>query len=216
MDFKKCLFVCLITVLTASAASANVYVAWKASGGFFFNATPSVGILGDGTGNSTLAQLIWSTDNVRDAADLTTANYVTGDDVWLADFTITEDGVANDGSTFDSYAWFGSQTFNDGGAQSSGGYIYARVFQDNSIDDGDWYYAGDIVLADDLDPVGPPADTPQVYEINASGVAGDAIDASSGYSFQVVPEPGTMGLLALGLVTLGGAARRRRKAAVEA
>jgi len=34
------------------------------------------------------------------------------------------------------------------------------------------------------------------------------------FRFQVIPEPGTIAMLALGLVTLGGAAHKRRKAAI--
>ena len=200
-----------VSIAMIASAQANVYVAWTASGGFYGPSDPvdggSDGLLGEGTGNSTIAQLIWSVDAVADVADYSTANYVTGDDVWLATFTITEDGV---GGGFDSWAMFAPQTFDDGGAQVAGGYIYARIFQDDSVDLNDWYYDGAVVAASDLDPVGPPADTPQSYDMNrgAHAFGTDEIDDST-WGGQVVPEPTTWALFALGAVVVG--LRRRKK-----
>lgn len=205
-------------LMFASVANANVFVNWFSSGGFVWDSTPTVGFLGDGTGNSALAQLIWSSDNVIDAVDIGDANYVSGNDTLLTSVVITEDGVAGN---FDEYS---VQTYNpgfdDGGVQPNGGFIYARLFQDNSVGVGDWYYNGSILAASDLNPAAVPAPTAQPYDMTQPGeyshLGADMNAIDGAFSFQVVPEPGTMGLLALGLVTLGGAARRRRKAAVEA
>ncbi len=203
-----------VVVLGTSIASANVFVEWTAQGGFYFDATPSVGILGAGTGNATLAQLLWSPDQVRDGAmEGTTHNLMLGgNDVWLADLTLTE-GVGG----VDQWAWWSPpNVFDDSGAQAGGGYIYARVFQDDTIAANDWFFAGAIVSADNLNPGGSPPDTPQAYEINTDLINGNSIDGTAPVgtaagSFQVapIPEPGSMFLFALGLVTL--AVRRRRR-----
>ena len=90
----------------------------------------------------------------------------------------------------------------------AGGYFYARIFQDDTIDAADWFYNGAIVSASNLDPSKQPPDTAQAYDINRDGVNGDAIDDST-YGMQVVPEPATMALFGLGLAVLG--LRKRRK-----
>ncbi len=207
---KKLSIAVLMLVACAKVVVADVYVSWQAVGGFYWNATPSVGILGSGTGNSTLAQLIWSSDNVAGSANAGTTHYVTGNDVWLADLLITEDGINNDGTTFDSYAWFPSEATTDSGVNPSSGYVYARIFQDNSVDGNDWYYTGNVIAASNLDSSNPLV-TPQPYQLNRGGINGDAIDdATFGAQVVPVPEPGTMAMFALGIATLA-ASRRRRK-----
>ena len=191
-----------------SSANADVYVAWQAAGGFYFSATPGVGILGNATGNSTLAQLMWSVNNVADAATFGATHYASGDDQWLADLIISEDGISNDGVTFDSYALFAPVVFTDSGSKPDGGYIYARIFETATPQINDWYYVGAVVAASDLTSSDPLV-TPQSYELNRD-VNGDIIDGTYGAQVVAVPEPGTMALFALGVATLA-AARRRRK-----
>jgi len=101
---------------------------WTASAGFYWSANPGEGILGDGTGNSTLAQLIWSADNVADYANAYNLHFVSGDDVWLADLIITENGIPGDE---DDYAYFTAPIFDDGGAIGTGRYF--RVREDDTI-----------------------------------------------------------------------------------
>jgi hypothetical protein len=208
--FKKVLMVVAVVAFTVSVAKADLIISWQASGGFYFGLSdPGVGILGDGTGFSTYAQLIFSTDATRDlaVADGGANDYLGGDDILLGDFTITEDGIANDGVQFDSYAWMNSQSYN-GTFQS--GYVYARFFQDSSIDANDYYYATALVATEDRTAIQGP------QSINAnSGFTPNSIDNSSGVlgdSFQVqpVPEPGTLMLIAMGLATVGLSRKRKR------
>lgn len=209
---KRTLLIVAVAAGLCLNAQANVYVAWQAGAGFYYASDPGVGILGSGTGNSCLYQLIWSSDAAADPADYSTTHYVTGNDVWLNDFTVTEDGIDNDGTEFDSYAWFLASeagTYDDGGVNSNGGYIYARVFQDTTVDPNDWYYVGAVEAADNLDPNAAQPPSPQTYDINRDLLNGDPIDDAI-YGAQVVPEPGTMALFALGLLTLAGRRLRRK------
>ena len=183
---KKILAIMVIAISTSTFADVNVN--WLASGGFYFNATPGVGILGSGTGNSTIAQLIYSIDgNVNDAL---IGGGVSGDDALWGSLTITEDGNDNDGTTFDSYALFPVQNYTQ---TYTSGFVYARIFQDNSIDFGDWYYASTPIPLQDIIGSNPA----QTVQLNANTITGDAIDSGLN-THQVIPEPASALLLALG------------------
>lgn len=214
MNRVKVIAVVSLVLAASSLCHANIYVDWGASTGFFWDGSPNVGILGSGTGNSTIAQLIWSEDGIADPASASTTHYVTGDDVWLADITITEDGLDNDatGGGYDSYALFTAPTYNgaDQGVAPDLGNVYARIFQDDVVEVGDWYYVStflDPPLAS-LDPDGEPPPAAQAIGMNRDLTNGDVIDGEFGA--QVVPEPGSMALLLLGAAVVG-VRRRRRK-----
>jgi len=207
---KKFILSCVVLMCFVALSTADVYVAWQATYGFYFTANSSVGILGDGTGNSALAQLIWSPDNIADAATDGALNYTSGNDVWLANTIITEDGIMNDGVTFDSFSYFSAVETSDGGANPDSGYVYARIFQNAAPTAGNWYYVGSIIAASDLNSSDPLV-TAQPYELNRDTLGGgDAIDGAFGAQVVPVPEPGTMALFAIGVATLA-ASRRRRK-----
>ena len=201
-----------IVLMMSTAANADIYVDWSAGSGFFWTADANVGILGSGTGNSTIAQLIWSGDGVADSASASTAHFVTGDDVWLADILITEDGIDNDGDLYDSYALFSAPTFQgpDQGVDPNFGNVYARIFQDDVVEDGDWYYVSafmDPVLKS-LDPSAEPPPSAQELQLNRDLTNGDAIDGA--YGAQVVPEPSSVALLLLGAAVVGVRSRLRK------
>ena len=206
-SMKLLILTAALLVIASTAVQADVYIQWQAAAGFYFTADPASGFLG--AGQSALAQLIWRPNNTglnagTDAA-VVGGNYVSGDDVWLTDFLITE-GV-------DTSEWgdFGAGIFTDGGSQPAGGFVYARIFESDNIVLGTRYYVGPVISANDLDSSDPLV-VPQPYQMNRDLTDGDAIDGAFG--FQVVPEPGTIAMLALGIMTLGGAAHKRRKAAI--
>ena len=184
-------------------ARCDVNIEWVASAGFVWTAGDA-SLLGDASGNSALVQLIWSLDGVADAADSSTANYLTGDDVLLDSFVFTENGTLGDA---DDYAYW-STPENYTAVPDPGGYVYGRIFQDNSVDTDDWYFTGSVDAVTDWNPDKEPLDPAQAYEFNFDTANGDYIDGA--YGGQVVPEPGTWALFALGAVVVG-LHRRRRK-----
>ena len=103
-------------------------------------------------------------------------------------------------------------TTDDGGSTDltgGNGFIYARIFQDSVVQANDYYYYGLLDAVTVKDPVGPPADTPQDY--NMSQNFGDYLDQGATYGQVLpVPEPGTMMLFGLGLATLGFSRKRKR------
>ena len=184
----------------AVASYGEIDVSWRGSSGFFFNANPSVGILGDATGHSTVAQLIYSVDLYADAAGI--GGVTTGDDVVWGTLTITENGTSGD---FDDYAVFSSYESREFVA----GYVYARIFQDSGIGVGDWYFYTPMLSLRDL---AVPPDLSQSLEMNTDMANGNAIDSGPTVA-QVVPEPAAIGLIGLGgIITLTASRIRRRNA----
>jgi hypothetical protein len=180
----------------------TVIVNWSASGGFYFNEDSSVGILGDATGNSTIAQLIYSADENADAALIN--GLASGDDIVWDTITLTEDGIANDDEKFDSFAIFGGSEYTYRQDDFQEGYIYARIFQDSSIDAGDWYY---YTPPTELKNIITPT-PPQSLEMNTDTEYGDPIDFGPTVA-QVVPEPATLLLVGTGGISVWLVHRRK-------
>ncbi len=210
---KKAYVLTLVaSLLLVNVASAQIFVDWVAGSGFYWSATDDPLM---GAGGSVLAQLIWTPDQTYGAADFNDENLASGNDVWLQDFVVNE-ADRTDGE----WGWFGNNPDYDDPGGPTDGYIYARIFESLTPQVGDWYYVGDFTANLNRDSSASPPQPPQSYNMNrdtAGHGLGDPIDDPlSGFNFQVVPEPGTIGLLALGMMTLGGAAHKKRKAAVEA
>lgn len=188
----------------AVSSYGEVQISWDAAAGFFFSTNSGVGILGNGTGKSTVAQLIYSVDLYADAAVVGGAT--TGDDVVWDTVTILEDGIKNDSEQFDSYACFLAYSYH----AFSAGYVYARIFQDSDIGVGDWYFYTPMLALQDLTV---PPDISQTLEMNTDKVNGNAIDSGPTVAQVVVPEPAAIGLIGLGgIITLAAGRIRRRKA----
>jgi len=174
-------------------ASAVIAVDWKALEGFFKSdgVTPLLG--GAGT-QTALAQLIFSTDLIADQANSGTLHYTTGDDQWLADWTV-------DAVTFSTYGEFEAPTYNQAYVA---GYLYVRVFDQGSmsvVSNNMWYYSSPFTNTIDntTDPL-----IPTVFNVSLmTGAFGDTLNV------QVVPEPSTWAFLALGLAALAGRKFRR-------
>lgn len=203
------LAIALTLSLGATVANANLFVNWAAGSGFYYdNGDP---LLHPDDRPMVLAQLIWTPTATPNSAMADVDDYVSGGDVWLADYWITYAGNGEWGEFLNAP--------NVSSSEVSGGYIYARVFTSDSPTEGTWYYRGPTIANANIDSSITPTPTPQSYDVNrdwdpiggdGAGL-GDIVDAGP-YAFQVVPvpEPGTIALLALGAVTLA-ASRRRRK-----
>jgi hypothetical protein len=185
-----------LMLMAAGVAQANVFIGWTATGGFVWSG--GSGILAGG--GSTIAQLLWSPDNVVSPAGL--GGTATEGESVLMELTLTE-GVGG----IDEWAWWTVDVVvDDGGANPAGGYVYGRIFQDDTVELDDYVYNGPVIAASDLNPSAIPPPTAQSYNMNRNTTLGDDIDGA--YASQVVPEPATLSLLALGAMVIG--LRRRR------
>ena len=180
----------ILWVIVASVSFGYLMVAWSANEGFYFPGNPSQGILTNG--ESTIAQLIFSVDAVADPVDINNSagGYVSGDDVLLAEITLTS------GSNCDEWAYFGAQNYT--GAYSAG-YIFGRIFEDNTPAIGERYFNGPIETAEDRSP----PQSPQSYDFNSGPDFGDDLD-------QVIPIPEPLSAALYGLGTLLILHRRRK------
>lgn len=196
-------------------AQGEISISWTTPNGMVPNASVTGGTVDEGIGildpsinplGQVYAQLIFSTDNVADRASVGAG--LTGDDTLLANAIVGRTGEAgndiDDGGTAGTF--YGSflagaptvlEPFNPG-------FIFARVFEtvQGNVGPGTWYYDGPVVAAVDVGRLDPP----QLYGANADGLPGGFGDE---LNLQVIPEPGTFGLLALGMLSL--AFRRRSK-----
>jgi len=193
--------VSLVLALTADAATYVTVGQWRSRGGFYMT-DPMVGLLSPG--QSALAQLIFSPDGTADGAYASTSHNLdlSGNDVWLADYT-----VAYSAGDF-GYALFNAPEYFATSSPGTG-YIYARIFQDTAADVLDKYYAGPLVSVSSYAYDSANPKPPTVYDINTDNVNGNALDQT--VMAQVIPEPGTLALLGLGVLTLIGRRIRGRK-----
>ena len=193
----------MMVIGSVVASYGAITIDWSASAGFYFNADPSVGILGVGTGNSTYAQLMYSADGVQDAGSVVAGQGIktdgngTGDDIYWTRLTITENG-----SLYSDFASFIAQ--ENRGLVS--GYAYALIFQDNNVQGGDWYYYTPMITLANT----PEGNAGQSIEMNTDLTDGNAINSGSTVA-QVIPEPATM--LLFGIGGLGAWLLRRRQQA---
>jgi hypothetical protein len=191
--------------VAATITQANLLIAWQATSGFYFPGTPDTGILN--MGESTIAQLIFSADAAAGRADPgnVVGQYVSGNDSVLQQIT-----VSNTGGLYEDYAYFGSQNY-DGVFQS--GYVFCRVFEDNTPLVGEWVFDSVPVETQDLAAPQPP----QTIEMNADLISGDpmtygpAETVAMGYKMgSVIPEPTSLALCGIGVLTLVVRKLRRR------
>lgn len=195
---KKLLVMLLMGLVATSFGVVNVN--WNSTYGYFYGAAdPGVGILGpEGSGKSTVAQLVYcGVNGIADGVGV--GGVTTGDDVVWGSFTITE--IGDEANTFSTYAHFASNIQNYQQAFVSGN-VYARIFQDNAIGAGDWYFSSPILALSDITGNNLP------QEIELAGSAMQSINVGAGTA-QVVPEPATF--LLFGIGGMGAWLLRRNK-----
>lgn len=211
---KKALSSALLGILFSVGATvgarAEINLAWVAGSGFYADPSLTGGSFDEATGilnpsvnslQQIYAQLIFSADGVIDAP--LPGGVTTGDDIVLSDGVVAQSGGSiTAGSEYGD--WGSAPSILD---DYEAGNVYVRVFgtgaTDGSVQQGTFYYDGALAAVLDLDPTLAP----QVYQTNqdlAPSVFGGDI-----LSLVVVPEPGTMSLVLIGMC---GLAFRRRRA----
>lgn len=196
---KKILFT-LIMLSGMSAANAALYVSYSDLSGVTMNdgVTPILDASVDAS-QIALVQLIWTSDGVQDLA--TIGGGVSGANEILDQQNISAALLGND------YA--ANFAFLVGPSPDRVGSLYVRIFQGGTsvgnVDVGDWYYTGI------LNPVVVNPGPPSVADDVNLGPLGAGTGDFGTYSLnqQVVPEPTTLALAALGV--LGLVARRFRR-----
>ena len=205
MKFKT-LAVMAAAAMVAGSASAGVNVNWYVTYGVYPNGSPDVvsgtpgsGLLGSNGTGSTILQLVYAgLDGIIDAVDPNNAGngYAGGDDV------VWETRVAVDGANYDEWVVAGTtpNPFTD--PTFTAGFVYARVFQDQTPIAGEYYYDTATVAINNL--ATDPAFAQSLYIGDSAGGFGVELDT------QIVPEPSAVILAGLGALML--AVRRRRQA----
>ncbi len=166
------------TALTATFENASngfVYIEWSALGGFYFSADPNTGILGPvSSGKSTVAQLMYSPDAVKDNILSGSRAGAANDVVWDT-ITITENGIPD---SYSDWAVFATSTTRGW----TNGYVYALIFQDNNMQPGDWYFSTPLLALQKISGLMDP----QYIEMNTDLALGDPIDGA--YGSQVIAQ----------------------------
>ena len=153
-----------LTAACADASNGVVSVGWGAGAGFYFSADGSPVLGPTGSGKSTIVQLMYSPDDVKDDI-LPSGIGMVNDVVWDA-ITITENG---DGVT----EWAQMLSRVSTVRTWTTGYVYAVTFQKSDVQPGDWYFFSSPMLALEKKQVG---DAAQDLEMNTDTVNGDPID----------------------------------------
>jgi len=200
---KQIVAVTAVSLGTAVASHAVIDVSWAAASGFYPNGAVNdfSGLLDAAPGNQVLVQLIGTTDMTADAG--LTGSTPTGDDFVLTSFIL---GLPGDGTAGvqagSNYADFSAPNYQ---AAFVAGNFFGRIFTSAAPAPGDYHYDGPVVAFRDIAPLG----TPQGYNLNIDGLDPGTFPFGGDIpTIPIVPEPGTLGLLAMGM--LGLAARRRR------
>jgi len=199
---KKILSLMLVLMANCSL-QAGTSVDWYDGAGFYphgaadvTSATPGTGIAAS---QAVIWQLIWAGgNNAIDIVDTgnSAGGYVYNDDVVLA----TRNVPANDPTYTEwVYGTAGQFSLFQSGTTYAG-VFYQRVLSSTTPSVGDWYYNSPTLAAVNW----TSGDPDQVFDGNSNpSLGGDAMNV------QIVPEPSSMALLAIGLGVV--ALRRMRR-----
>lgn len=174
----------MVLLTLAFNARGEVNVDWFGSLGWYWGTDVNAALLTSaGSGKSTIAQLVYSSDAVADFA--LTGGLASSNDVVLAQLTITAGN---------KWGYFGLQNFTTN--THAAGYVYARIFQDNSIAVDDfYYYTTPIALLTNI----APGDAAQNIQMNTDLTYGNSINVGSNVAqVQAIPEPTTHMLFIIG------------------
>ena len=167
--------------LTASCVDVSNGVAsvpWGCSG-FIYQLNPDfASLLGPtGSGKSTIAQLMYSPDDIKDSI-LPNGAGAENDVVWDT-ITLTENG-----DELTEWGIFSANTVRAG----MNGYVYALIFQDNDVQPGDFYVAGPLVPLVDgapnvafVDVCVDPGNGDDINGVNSAQV----IEGNAGYTLTI-------------------------------
>lgn len=186
-----------VTGLALTAESA-IFVRWEAATGFY-DENDNLGILEPLTGQSALAQLIFTPVAAYSSAAGAIGGGVDAGFTIIDTFIITDAGP-NEYATFVDSINIPFQT----------GFIYARVFDGGSgnnpanIVNGSWFYQSAIIATVDNLSLNPT-----VFDIQGNNPTVNNSSFGGDFLFVQVPEPSTMAFLGIGGMIL---ALRRRKA----
>jgi hypothetical protein len=211
---RKLVAAMAVVALLAGGASAdltgNIFVNWTSDGFIYeFGGLPTSTFVG-----TVLAQLLWSANDPVASGYM--ANYagpggtdISGNEVVLAEVTADFGNFPASPLGDAGPPAVPGPEFGDGDVGSvdiHNGYLYSRIFDGDTVANSMYYYQHtDIktpMLTEYDDQLPGSVIDLQASELNAN--FGHEVDTA------IVPEPGTMALFGLGLVTLALRQRRRR------
>ena len=204
---KSSLGMFVMSLVLVCSAQAGIFVAWQATGGFVPDAADvNVGILTQPQNPSGqgLAQLIFSSGSEASPALFGgAANLVSGDNQVLASWVLQDgvDGTKNEFAESDPRP-YSAPVFTPGA-------VFVRIFERNlpDIEFGTRYYDSPLLPLVSIDTTLDPPPAPQLLEANRNTLAGGFGDELN-MSVALIPEPSTIGLMALG--GIAACLRRRR------